>query len=58
LESAPWRRSAPAAQAHDEMQRAVVLDVVVRQRPVVVELLASEDEALLLIVVYLLSTEE
>ena len=37
----------PAAQAQDEVQRALLLDVVVTQRATVLQLLASEDEALL-----------
>ena len=36
-----------AAQAQHQMQRALLLDVVVRQRAAVLQLLAREDEALL-----------
>ena len=36
-----------AAQAQDQVQRALLLDVVVGQRAAVLELLARKDEALL-----------
>eukprot|EP00168_Porphyra_purpurea_P021874 TRINITY_DN9_c0_g1_i5.p1 TRINITY_DN9_c0_g1~~TRINITY_DN9_c0_g1_i5.p1 ORF type:complete len:162 (+),score=5.59 TRINITY_DN9_c0_g1_i5:382-867(+) len=37
----------PAAQAQHQMQRRLLLDVVVRQRPPILQLLARKDEALL-----------
>ena len=43
----PWRLQASAAQAQDEVQRRLLLDVVVAQRAAVLELLARKDEALL-----------
>lgn len=39
---------APAPQAQYEMQRALLLDVVIRQRPAVLELLPGKDESLLI----------
>ena len=39
--------SVPAAEAEHEVERRLLLDVVVRQRPAVLELLAREDQALL-----------
>ena len=35
------------AQAQDQVQRGLLLDVVVRERPAILELLAGEDQALL-----------
>ena len=39
---------APAPQAQYEMQRTLLLDVVIRQRPAVLELLPGKDESLLI----------
>ena len=38
----------PAAQTQHQVQRGLLLDVVVRKRPAVLELLAGEDEPLLI----------
>merc|ERR1712132_6285 len=41
------RTSVPTAEAQDKVERRFLLDVVVRQRAAVLELLAREDQALL-----------
>ena len=43
----PMQSSSAPAQAQNSVQRAPLLDVVVRERAAVLELLAREDEALL-----------
>merc|ERR1719183_3323757 len=45
--SSARRGSGAAPQAQDEVQRRLLLDVVVSQRPAILELLAREDQALL-----------
>ncbi len=47
IKSSRDRELAPSAQAQHQVQRRLLLDVVVGQRAAVLELLAREDQALL-----------
>ena len=46
-ELADWKHARHAAQAEHQVQRGLLLDVVVGERAAVLQLLAREDEALL-----------